>query len=96
MSNNLCYVLAVEKLLGLEIPPKAQWLRVIAERVTRLTRIWYGWARTPWTSAALTVFLYCFRRARRSPENFEMVSGQRMMTSYFRVGGSRWNRRWDS
>jgi NADH-quinone oxidoreductase subunit D len=53
MTNNLCYVLAVEKLLGLEIPPKAQWLRVLLNELTGLTRIWSGWARTPWTSARL-------------------------------------------
>ncbi len=51
LSNNLCYCLAVEKLLGLEAPEKAQWLRVLLVELSRLIRIWSGLARMPWTSA---------------------------------------------
>jgi NADH-quinone oxidoreductase subunit D len=74
MTNNLCYALAVEKLLGLEIPPKAQWLRVLMNELTRINShlVWLG--THAMDIGALTVFLYCFR-------------GQRMMTSYFRIGG---------
>jgi NADH-quinone oxidoreductase subunit D len=87
MTNNLCYVLAVEKLLGLEIPPKAQWLRVLLNELTRINShlVWLGTHALD--IGAMTVFLYCFREREEILRIFEMVSGQRMMTSYFRVGG---------
>jgi NADH-quinone oxidoreductase subunit D len=87
LTNNLCYVLAVEKLLGLEIPPKAQWLRVLLNELTRINShlVWLG--SHAMDIGALTVFLYCFREREEILRLFEMVSGQRMMTSYFRVGG---------
>ncbi|MFZ0298909.1 MAG: NADH dehydrogenase (quinone) subunit D [Candidatus Sulfotelmatobacter sp.] len=87
MTNNLCYVLAVEKLLGLEIPPKAQWLRVLLNELTRINShlVWLGTHALD--LGAMTVFLYCFREREDILRIFEMASGQRMMTSYFRVGG---------
>jgi NADH-quinone oxidoreductase subunit D len=87
MTNNLCYVLAVEKLLGLEIPPKAQWLRVLFNELTRINShlVWLGTHALD--IGAMTVFLYCFREREEILKFFEAVSGQRMMTSYFRVGG---------
>jgi NADH-quinone oxidoreductase subunit D len=87
LTNNLCYVLAVEKLLGLEIPPKAQWLRVLLNELTRINShlVWLG--THAMDIGAMTVFLYCFREREEILKMFEMVSGQRMMTSYFRVGG---------
>ena len=87
MTNTLCYVLAVEKLLGLEIPPKAQWLRVLLNELTRINShlVWLG--THAMDIGALTVFLYCFREREEVLKMFEMISGQRMMTSYFRVGG---------
>jgi NADH-quinone oxidoreductase subunit D len=87
MTNNLCYVLAVEKLLGLEIPSKAQWLRVLLNELTRINShlVWLGTHALD--IGAMTVFLYCFREREEILKIFEMVSGQRMMTSYFRVGG---------
>ena len=87
MTNNLCYVLAVEKLLGLEIPPKAQWMRVLMNELTRINShlVWLG--THAMDIGALTVFLYCFREREEVLRLFEAVSGQRMMTSYFRVGG---------
>jgi len=87
MTNNLCYVLAVEKLLSLEIPPKAQWLRVLLNELTRINShlVWLGTHALD--IGAMTVFLYCFREREEILKMFEMVSGQRMMTSYFRVGG---------
>ena len=87
MTNNLCYVLAVEKLLGLEIPPKAQWLRVLLNELTRINShlVWLGTHALD--IGAMTVFLYCFREREDILRIFEMASGQRMMTSYFRVGG---------
>jgi NADH-quinone oxidoreductase subunit D len=87
MTNNLCYVLAVEKLLGLEIPPKAQWLRVLMNELTRINShlVWLG--THAMDIGAMTVFLYCFREREEILRLFEAISGQRMMTSYFRIGG---------
>ena len=87
MANNLCYCLAVEKLLALEIPEKAQWMRVLLAELTRLNShlIWLG--THAMDIGALTVFLYTFREREDILRLFEAVSGQRMMTSYFRIGG---------
>jgi NADH-quinone oxidoreductase subunit D len=87
LTNNLCYALAVEKLLGLEIPPKAQWLRVLLNELSRINShlVWLG--SHAMDIGAMTVFLYCFREREDILRMFEMVSGQRMMTSYFRIGG---------
>jgi NADH-quinone oxidoreductase subunit D len=87
MSNNLCYCLAVEKLLELEIPPKAQWIRVLLNELTRLNShlVWLG--THAMDIGALTVFLYTFREREEILRIFEHVSGQRMMGSYFRIGG---------
>jgi NADH-quinone oxidoreductase subunit D len=87
LTNNLTYCLAVEKLLGLEIPPKAQWMRVLMNELTRINShlVWLG--THAMDLGAMTVFLYCFREREDILRFFEMVSGQRMMTSYFRIGG---------
>src|SRR5712671_3308273 len=87
LSNNLCYVLAVEKLLGMEIPPQAQWMRVMLTELTRLNShlVWLGTHAID--IGAMSVFLYCFREREDILRIFEMFSGQRMMTSYFRIGG---------
>ena len=87
MANNLCYCLAVEKLLQLEIPARAQWIRVLLTELTRLNShlIWLG--THAMDIGALTVFLYTFREREEILRIFEAVSGQRMMTSYFRIGG---------
>jgi NADH-quinone oxidoreductase subunit D len=87
LSNNLCYCLAVEKLLGLEIPPPAQWTRVMLTELTRLNShlVWLGTHAID--IGAMSVFLYCFREREDILRIFEMYSGQRMMTSYFRIGG---------
>ena len=85
--GNLCYCLAVEGLLGLEIPPKAQWMRVMLAELTRLNShlVWLGTHAID--IGAMSVFLYCFREREELLRLFEMVSGQRMMTSYIRIGG---------
>jgi NADH-quinone oxidoreductase subunit D len=87
LSNNLCYCLAAERLLGLEIPPFAQWMRVLLTEMTRLNShlVWLG--SHALDIGAMTVFLYCFREREDILRIFEMFSGQRMMTSYFRIGG---------
>ena len=87
MTNNTAYALAVEKLLDLEIPAKAQWLRVLFNELMRLNShlVWLG--THAMDIGALTVFLYCFREREQLLRIFEAVSGQRMMTSYIRIGG---------
>ena len=87
MTNNLAYCLAVEKLLGLEIPERAQYLRVLLNELTRIQShlVWLG--THAMDIGALTVFLYCFREREDILRIFENVAGQRMMTSYFRIGG---------
>ena len=87
LSNNLCYCLAVERLLGIEIPPMAQWTRVMLTELTRLNShlVWLGTHAID--IGAMSVFLYCFREREDILRIFEMYSGQRMMTSYFRIGG---------
>lgn len=87
LTNNLAYCLAVEKLLQIEIPERAQWIRVLLNELTRLNShlVWLG--THAMDIGALTVFLYCFREREEILRIFEAVSGQRMMTSYFRVGG---------
>ena len=87
LTNNLCYVLAVEKLLGLEPPPRAVWTRVLLNELTRIAShlVWLGTHAID--IGAMSVFLYCFREREEILKIFELVSGQRMMTSYFRVGG---------
>ena len=88
LSNNLVYALAVEKLIGdIEIPPKAQWMRVMLAEFSRLNShlVWLGTHALD--IGAMTVFFYCFREREDILRIFEMFSGQRMMTSYIRIGG---------
>jgi NADH-quinone oxidoreductase subunit D len=87
MTNNLAYCLAVEKLIQLEIPPRAQYIRVLLNELTRINShlVWLGTHALD--IGAMTVFLYCFRERELLLKIFENVAGQRMMTSYFRIGG---------
>jgi NADH-quinone oxidoreductase subunit D len=87
LSNNLCYALAVEKLLQLEIPPKGQWLRVMLAELTRISShlVWLG--THAMDIGAMTMFFYTFREREDVLKIFEKFSGQRMMTSYIRPGG---------
>jgi NADH-quinone oxidoreductase subunit D len=87
LSNNLCYCLAVEKLLGLEVPKRAQYIRVLLTELTRIAShlVWVGTHAID--LGAMSVFLYTFREREEILKIFEYVSGQRMMTSFFRIGG---------
>jgi NADH-quinone oxidoreductase subunit D len=88
LSNNLVYALAVEKLIGdIEIPPKAQWIRVMLVELQRIAShlVWLGTHALD--LGAMTMFFYCFREREDVLKIFEMFSGQRMMTSYIRPGG---------
>jgi NADH-quinone oxidoreductase subunit D len=87
LSNNLCYALAVEKLMGVEIPERAQVARVLLVELQRISShlVWLGTHALD--LAAMTVFLYAFREREQILDIYELVSGARMMTSYIRIGG---------
>ncbi len=88
MSNNLAYVLAVEKLAGVEVPERAEYLRVIMAELQRIAShlIAVG-AFLNDCGAFFTPFLYMFREREKIVDLFEMVSGQRLLYNYMRVGG---------
>jgi NADH-quinone oxidoreductase subunit D len=87
LSNNLGFCLAAEKLIGIEVPKRAQYIRVLLTELTRITShlVWLGTHAID--LGAMTVFLYSFREREEIMKIYEYVSGQRMMTSYFRIGG---------
>src|SRR5919197_745972 len=87
MSNNLAYCLSVEKLLGIEIPPRGQVVRVIMAELQRIAShlVWLGTQALD--IGAMSVFLYCFREREVIMNLFEEVSGGRLTPSYMRVGG---------
>ncbi|MCP5007306.1 MAG: NADH dehydrogenase (quinone) subunit D [Planctomycetes bacterium] len=87
LSNNLGYVLAVEKLLGLEVPKRAQYIRVLLCELTRISSHLLWFATHALDIGAMTAFFYCFRERETINDLFEMVSGARMNLSYFRIGG---------
>lgn len=89
MSNNLAYVLAVEKLFGIQdkIPPRAETIRIILTELTRIKSHLVWLATHALDIGAMTVFLYCFREREAIMDIYEKVSGARMTSNFFRVGG---------
>lgn len=87
LSNNMAYSLAVEKLLDVEIPPRATVARVILLELMRISSHLVGLGTQAMDLGAQSVFLYCFRERERILDIFEACSGQRMMGSYIRPGG---------
>jgi NADH-quinone oxidoreductase subunit D len=89
MHNNLAYVLAVEKLLGITdlVPERAQVVRVMMAELTRIKSHLVWLACHALDIGAMTVFIYCFRERERIMDIYEKVSGARMTSNYFRVGG---------
>ncbi|MBW2184969.1 MAG: NADH dehydrogenase (quinone) subunit D [Deltaproteobacteria bacterium] len=89
MSNNLGYVLAVEKLLGItdQIPERAKVVRVMMAELTRIKSHLVWLATHALDIGAMTVFLYCFREREDIMDMYEKLSGARMTSNYFRVGG---------
>ncbi|MBV8207953.1 MAG: NADH dehydrogenase (quinone) subunit D [Acidobacteria bacterium] len=85
--NEMGFVLAVERLLGIEAPPRAQWMRVLLNELQRISShlVWLGTHALD--IGAMSVFLYCFREREEILRLFEALAGQRMFTDYFRVGG---------
>jgi NADH-quinone oxidoreductase subunit D len=87
VGNNLAYSMAVEKLVDLDVPARAQAIRVILAELQRIAShlVWLGTAALD--VAAMSTFLYCFREREDILDILELVSGQRMMTTYIRPGG---------
>jgi NADH:ubiquinone oxidoreductase subunit D len=87
MSANLAYAMAAEKLLNIEIPPRAQWLRMIFVELQRIAShlLWLG--AFAGDLGAFTPFLYGLRERERVLDLFEMTCGQRLTYNYIRIGG---------
>ncbi|MEE8576740.1 MAG: NADH-quinone oxidoreductase subunit D, partial [candidate division Zixibacteria bacterium] len=87
MSNNLGFCLAVEKLMDIEVPEKVKWARVCLTELTRLNShlVWLGTHALD--LGAMSMLLYTFREREMIIDIYEACSGQRMMSSYFRIGG---------
>jgi len=87
MCNEHGYVLAIEKLLGVEVPIRAQYIRVMFDEITRILNhlMWLG--AHGLDIGAMTVFLYCFREREDLMDCYEAVSGTRMHATYYRPGG---------
>src|SRR5436305_10410866 len=87
LGNNLAYVMAAEKLLDLEIPERAQTIRVLMCELQRIAShlVWLGTHALD--IGAMTVFFYCFREREKILNLIEAASGGRLTPSYFRVGG---------
>jgi len=87
VGNNLAYCMAIEKLCELDVPPRAQAIRVILVELQRIAShlVWLGTHALD--LAAMSVFLYCFREREMILDILEMCGGQRMMTTYIRPGG---------
>ena len=87
MCNEHSYVLAMERLLGITPPLRAQWIRVMYDEITRILNhlMWLG--AHGLDIGAMTVFLYCFREREDLMDLYEAVSGTRMHATYYRPGG---------
>jgi NADH-quinone oxidoreductase subunit D len=87
MCNEHAYVMAIEKLLGVEVPLRAQYIRVMFDEITRILNhlLWLG--AHGLDCGAMTIFLYCFREREDLMDCYEAVSGARMHAAYYRPGG---------
>ena len=87
LSNNTAYVLAVEKLLGIEAPPRAQYLRVMISELARISSHLMFLGSLAMDVGALTVWMWSFREREKQYDLFENIAGARFTTSYTRIGG---------
>ncbi|MGE5525892.1 MAG: NADH-quinone oxidoreductase subunit D [Rhodospirillaceae bacterium] len=87
MCNEHAYVLAVERLLGIEVPIRAQYIRVMFDEITRVLSHLFMLGAHALDLGAMTVFLYCFREREDLMDVYEAVSGARMHAAYYRPGG---------
>ena len=87
MSNEHAYVMAVEKLAGIEVPLRAQYIRVMFDEITRILNhlLWLG--AHGLDVGAMAMFLYCFREREDLMDAYEAVSGARLHAAYYRPGG---------
>lgn len=87
MCNEHAYVMAIEKLIGIDVPIRAQYIRVMFDEITRVLNhlMWLG--AHGLDIGAMTVFLYCFREREDLMDCYEAVSGARMHATYYRPGG---------
>ncbi|HHA18747.1 MAG TPA: NADH-quinone oxidoreductase subunit D, partial [Methylophaga sp.] len=87
LSNEHAYVMAIEKLLGVQVPERAQYIRVMFDEITRVLNhlMWLGTHGLD--IGAMTIFLYCFREREDLMDCYEAVSGARMHATYYRPGG---------
>jgi NADH-quinone oxidoreductase subunit D len=86
-NNELVFVLAIEKLLGVEVPPKAAWTRMLLCELNRIHSHLIWLATAALELGAISMFWYCFRERERCLDLFELVGGTRMHTRYFQAGG---------
>jgi NADH dehydrogenase I D subunit len=89
MTNNIGYVLAVERLLGIEAPERAKFIRTMVGEMSRISSHLLWLATHALDIGAMTVFLYCFREREAIMDLFEMLTGARLTVSYPRIGGVR-------
>jgi NADH-quinone oxidoreductase subunit D len=87
MCNEHAYVMAVEKLLGIEVPLRARYIRVMFDEITRILAHVFSLGAHGLDLGAMTVFLYCFREREDLLDVYEAVSGARMHAAYYRPGG---------
>ena len=85
--NEHAYVLAIEKLLGIDVPLRAQYIRVMFDEITRVLSHLFALAAHGLDLGAMTVFLYCFREREDLVDVYEAVTGARMHAAYYRPGG---------
>jgi NADH-quinone oxidoreductase subunit D len=86
-NNELVFVLAVEKLLAMKVPPKATWMRMCLAELNRIHSHLVWLATAALELGAISMFWYCFRERDQILDLFEMVTGERMHTRYYQVGG---------
>ena len=87
MCSEHAFCLSLEKLLGIEVPIRAQYIRVMFDEITRLLNHLFGLGALGLDLGAMTVFLYCFREREDLLDCYEAVSGARMHAAYYRPGG---------
>lgn len=87
MSNEHAYVLAIEKMLGVDVPLRAQYIRVMFDEITRILNHLLWLAGHGLDIGAMTMFLYCFREREDLMDIYEAVSGARLHATYYRPGG---------
>jgi NADH-quinone oxidoreductase subunit D len=87
MSNNVAYVMAVEKLAGVEVPERGEWVRMLVAEMARISNHLLAMGCTAMDVGALTVFMWTFTQREKMYDLFEMLCGARFTTSYARIGG---------